>query len=46
MQKLAGEDKVSIHYVNTEDELADLGTKSLSKHRHHDFIKVINEYKT
>ena len=37
--------KVSIHYVSSEDQLADLGTKHHSKHRHHDLIKLINDFK-
>ena len=45
MQKLM-EGKISIRYVvKSEDQLADLGTKYLSKHRHRNFIKLINEFK-
>ena len=44
MQKLVEEGKVSIHYVKSEDQLADLGTKHLSKHRHRN-VKLINEFK-
>ena len=39
------EGKVSIHYVKSEDHLADLGTKHHSKYRHSDLIKRINEFK-
>ena len=39
------EGKVGIHYINSEDQLADLGTKHHSKHRHRDLIKLINEFK-
>ena len=39
------EGKVSIHYVKSEDQLADLGTKHHSKHRHRDLIKLIGEFK-
>ena len=38
--------KVSIHYVNNEDQLTDLGTKHHhSKHRHRDLVKFINDFK-
>ena len=37
------EGKVSIHYVKSEGQLADLGTKHHRKHRHHDLIEFINE---
>ena len=36
------EGKISIHYVKSEDQLADLRTKHHSKHRHRDLIKLIN----
>ena len=40
------EGKISTHHdVNSEDHLADLGTKHHSKHRHRDLIKLINELK-
>ena len=39
------EGKVSTHYVKTEGRLADLGIKHLSKTRHRDLIKLINESK-
>ena len=39
------EGKVSIHDVNIEDQLADLGTKHHSKHRHRDLIEFINDFK-
>ena len=39
------EGKVGIHYVKSEDQLADLGTKHHSKHRHRDLIKFINDFK-
>ena len=45
MQELVEEGKVSIHYVKSEDQLADLGTKHHSKYRHCDLIKFINEFK-
>ena len=39
------EGKISTHYIKSEGQLADLGTKHLSKHRHRNFIKLINEFK-
>ena len=45
-QELVDGGKVGIHYVKSEDQLADVGTKHHSKHRHHDLIKLINEFKT
>ena len=40
------EGKISIHcVVKNEGQLADLGTKHLSKHRHRNVIKLINEFK-
>ena len=38
------EGKVSINYVKSEGQLADLGTKHHSKHRHRDLIKLINDF--
>ena len=46
VEELVEEGKISIHYVKSEDQLADLGTKRLSKHRHRMLIKLINEFKT
>ena len=39
------EGKVSIHYVKSEGQLADLGTKNHRKHRHRDLIEFINDFK-
>ena len=36
---------ITIHYVNTQDQLADLGTKYLGKHCHLALIKLINDFK-
>ena len=44
-RKLAEEGKINIHYVKIKHQLVDSGTKHLSKHRHHDLIKLINEFK-
>ena len=43
VQELVEKGKVSIHYVKSEDQLADMGTKHLSKHHHRKVIKLINE---
>ena len=45
VQELVEEGKASIRYVKSEDQLADLGTKHHSKHRHRNLIKLINELK-
>ena len=45
VQEVVEVGKVSIHSVMTKDQLADLGTKYLSKHRHRDLIKLINYFK-
>ena len=39
------EAKVSIHYVKSEGQLANLGTKNHRKHRHRDRIEFINDFK-
>ena len=38
------ESKITIHYMNTQYQLADLGTKHLDKHRHRALIKLINDF--
>ena len=45
VQELVEEDKVKIHYVKSEDQLAELGIKLLSKRRHRDLIKIIKDFK-
>ena len=44
VQELVEEGKFSIYYVKSEDQLADLGTKHLSKHHHRNVFKLINEF--
>ena len=39
------EGKVSINYVKSEGQLADLGTKHHRKHRHRDLIEFIIDFK-
>ena len=34
VQELVKEGRTSIQYVRTEDQVADIGTKHLNKHRH------------
>ena len=46
VQELVEGGKVSIHYVKSEDHLADLGTKHRSKHRNHNVIRFIAEFKS
>ena len=41
MYELVEEGKVSIHYVKTEGQLADLGTKLLSNR---ELIKLVNAF--
>ena len=43
--ELVDEGKVSIHYVKSEDQPADLGPKHHSKHRHRNLITLISELK-
>ena len=42
VQELVTEGNVTIHFVKTEQQLADLGTKHLKKHPHH---LLINEFR-
>ena len=37
--------KITIHFIKTEQQLADLGTKHLKKHRHCFVNKLINEFR-
>ena len=45
VQELVKEGKVPIHFVKTEQQLPDLGTKHLKKHRRRFLIKLINEFR-
>ena len=45
VQELVKEGRVTIHFVKTEQQLADLGTKHFKKHRHRFLIKLINEFR-
>ena len=44
--ELVKEEKISIHYVPTEDNLADIGTKHLNKQRHKCLINKIKNFGT
>ena len=44
VQKLVAEGKVTTHFVKTQDQIADLGTKHDNKHHHRALIKVIREF--
>ena len=44
-QKLVEEGIISTHYGQTEDHLADISSKHLSKQRHRCLIKLIYDFK-
>ena len=46
VQELAREGRISIHYVKTEYQLADIEVKHLSKHRHRYLLKLISEFRS
>ena len=46
VQELVREGQISIHYVKTEDQLADIGTKHLSKHKNRYRLKLISELRS
>lgn len=46
IQDLVEEGKITIHYMNTQDKLADLGPKHVGKHCYRALIKLINDFKT
>ena len=46
VQELVKEGKVTIHFIKTEQQLADLGTKHLGKDRHRFLIKLISEFQS
>ncbi|CAM9943345.1 unnamed protein product, partial [Sphacelaria rigidula] len=37
--------RIYIRYVKTEDQLADIGTKYLSRHRYSHLVKLVNTFK-
>ena len=44
VEELVEGGKIDIHLVNIHNELADLGTKHLGRHRHRALIKLINDF--
>ncbi|CAN0428023.1 unnamed protein product, partial [Ascophyllum nodosum] len=40
VQELVEEGKITIHFMKTQDQIADLGTKHANKHRHRALIKL------
>ena len=44
IRELVTEGKISIHYVPTEDNLADIGTKHFNKHRFKHLIDLIYNF--
>ena len=45
IQELVEKGRIVIHYVKTEDQLADLGTKHLSKQRQRYLLKLMSEFR-
>ena len=46
VREIIQEGKISIHYIPTEFNIADMGTKFLNKHRQLYLIGLINNFKT
>ena len=44
IRELVTEGRISIHYVPTEDSLADIGTKHFNKHRFKHLMDLINKF--
>ena len=44
IRELVAEGRISIHYVPTEDNLADIGTKHLNKHRFKHLMDLIDNF--
>ena len=44
VQELVEEGNIAIHFVQTQDQIADLGTKHAKKHRHRALIKLTREF--
>ena len=45
MRELVKEGRITIKYVKTEDQLADIGTKHLSKQMQRYLLKLISEFR-
>ena len=44
VHELVQEGKITTYYLNTQDRLADPGTKHLGRHHHRALIKLINDF--
>ena len=44
VQGLMEEGRITIHYVHTQYQLADLGTKHLVRHRHRALVQLVNDF--
>ena len=44
VQESVEEGKIPIHFVKTQDQIADLGTKHANKHRQRALIKLVREF--
>ena len=45
IREVVQEGMVSIHYVPTEDNISDLGTKFLNKNRHRHLIGLVKDFR-
>ena len=45
IQELVKEGRITVKYVKTEDQLADIGTKHLSKQMQRYLLKLISEFR-
>ena len=45
IQELAKEGRITVKYVKADDQLADIGTKHLSKQRQRYLLKLISEFR-
>ena len=45
IQELVKEGRITVKYVKTEDQLADISTKQLSKQRQRYLLKLISEFR-
>ena len=41
VRELVSEGKITIHYISTEDQLVDIGTRHLNKHRLHQLFHIL-----
>ena len=45
IQEIVREDRITVKYVKTENQLADIGTKHLSKERQRYLLKLISKFR-